>query len=153
MKKIIFSIFFVLILIYQFGCDILDSENESNLSEIEVKVNNLPSRQDSSYVGWLTYVDASLADTIKTAAKIFTIQNGNFSERKAIDFGYLHDANSFIVTIVPDSISSDSTFAGVVAMYGHLSNNTINLNYVLNENPMPNPLPDGNVKIYIDVVK
>lgn len=153
MKKTIFYIFIFLTLIYQFGCDILDSENQDNLSEIEVNVNNLSARSDSSYIGWLTSIDASLADTIKTATKIFTVVSGSYSERKSIDFGYLHAANSFIVTIVPDSISADSAFQGRVAMYGRLLNRSIELNYVITDTPLPVPLPSGKVNFYIDVVK
>lgn len=153
MKRIIFCIFFVLTIVYQFGCDILDSENEDKLSEIEVNINDLPLRIDSTYVGWLTSIDASLADTIKAATKIFTDSSGNFLERKAIDFGYLHNANSFIVTIVPDSNAVDSTFQGKVAMYGRLINRSVKLNYIIDENPLPDPLPSGNVNLFIDVVK
>ncbi len=153
MKTFTFLSIFLLLLIIA-GCDTLDSNNQDNLSEVELNISNLPALPDSmQYVGWLTLVNTDNPDTISNSYKIFSFStdaNGNFSQKSGVNFSFIHNSNSFLIS-EESKTKTDSTISrNRMDMYGRLLNKISNLNYI-GKDSTKNPM--GNLKLYIDVVK
>lgn len=118
MKKFLFfNIILFLISIFFYSCDYFESDNEENISQLEINLNGLPTLplvknlQDSTkidtlvYVGWLTPDKGVPIKTIRINNN--DIQNGSYISKIDFNFGPIQSAQLFNLTI--ERLKNDST--------------------------------------------
>ncbi|GAB6282696.1 MAG: hypothetical protein STSR0008_14420 [Ignavibacterium sp.] len=118
MKKLLFfNIILFLLSIFFYSCDYFESDNDENISQLEINLNGLPTLplvtnlQDSTkmdtliYVGWLTSDNGVSTKTIRINSN--DIQNGSYFNKFDFNLGPIQNAQLFNLTI--ERLKNDST--------------------------------------------